>query len=142
MRRTLTLTLLATALAAPAAEAGSLRMPDYFIDYAVEMTVANAVVEGCPELGLDPMGLNRVNVAVEARLYEDGLLRPNDAEFAQAVRNSLESDERLAQGLDETYRRLGVDPDDVQAKAARWCAVGRSEMQAASPLGMLLYDMR
>lgn len=142
MKRVLLASLIAAAVQPALAEA--LRMPDYFIDYAVDMTVASEVVAGCPELVLDPMGLNRLNVAVEAKLYEDGLFRPKDEAFAAAVRESLVDDERLTQGLDLTYRRIGIDPaqDRAGVAAASWCAAGRAEIQAASSLGRLLTDLR
>ena len=126
--------------------AEALTMPDYFIDYAADMAVANKLAGTCPELVFDPMGLSRVNVAVEAKLHEDGLFRPKDEAFAQAVRDSLESDERMARRIGEIYQRVGIDPDNVQAASIegveRYCAAGRAEIAAATAVGQLLSDLK
>ena len=144
MKKTgISLSLLAlAALVSPAsatAPAGALKMPDYFVNYAVDMTVADRVVTICKDLIMNPVGVNRLNVSVEAQLHEDGLLHLKDDQFAQAVRDSLDADNRLETRLGAVYKRMGINPT-APADRDQYCKAGRAEISAKTEIGQLLLD--
>jgi hypothetical protein len=104
--------------------------PDYFVEALFSLTLAEAIAQACPELGMDLFAAQTQAGELTERLVADGFDRTQP--FAQMIDPAPALRDLQAAFL-ETYPIAGADAEAV-------CAAGHAEMEKGTAIGTLLID--